>query len=309
MRLFAAMSRIRNRPTRRRAGFTLVELLVVIGIIALLLGLALMGLIAAKRKAQITRVQDDFEMITMALTQYKSDFRDYPRLADPSADIASTNGHWLDYASDRGARLLCQALIAPGPGTGANGITDGQDGADGPGFRIRRTAIGSTGDIGGKIYGPYLAADKFKLEFKPTVPNMADAKIMDSMGNVILYYPALPGPPMVGAAYVLNVDPSTYSPAGSPLPKPLYNAFDNTVDSTTGKSLVSLKDMRYMLGDTNMDGQIDVDSSFTPPRQEVAQTTLPYLLWTAGLDGNYGRDKNGKSDDIANFEFIGSVKK
>src|SRR5208282_682495 len=108
------------------------------------------------------------------------------------------------------------------------------------------------------VYGPYLAADKFKLEFNPAVPNMADAKIMDSMGNVILYYPAEPGPPTLyppqnstltpptlGGYYVGYLPPLNYKPGTV---KPFYNSFDNTMDSTTGKPMLDRLQMEYLLG-------------------------------------------------------------
>jgi prepilin-type N-terminal cleavage/methylation domain-containing protein len=333
MSLFADQYQFQPRCRAARRGFTLPELMITIGIIALLLSLALVGLNAAKRKAQITRVQDDFQMITTALTQYRSDFGDYPRFADPLADQATQNvlgnGNWLDsQCTDRGARLLCRALIAPGPATAnLSGPPDGQDGADGPGFRVRRVNIGTTGALGGKTWGPYLAADKFKLEFNPAVKNMADAKILDSMGNVILYYPALPGPPVLYPPtnsssslppapygyYVGPLAPLSYT-AGSVTP--LYNSFDNTVDTTTNKRLVDPNQMRYLLGNLSMTGSINT-SAMSP---EIAATTAPYLLWTAGLDGIYGfgNDPTGmakvpgpgmKTDDITNFDFPQAVKK
>jgi prepilin-type N-terminal cleavage/methylation domain-containing protein len=322
---------MQKKSINRPSGFTLIEIMVVVGIIALLFGLALMGLTAARRSAQRTRVLDDFQMITMALSQYRDQFHDYPRFADPLADqndTSATNGQWLDYAPDRGARLLCQALIAPGPAVAPpnSSTLAGQDGADGPGFRTRQPLNGGTPT--GKIYGPYLAPDKFKLEFNPAVPNMQDAKILDNMGNVILYYPATPGPPAVSqpngyVALAAPTNPATYTvSAQTPLLKPLYNSYDNTVDTTTSKPMLDQKQMQYLLGDTNMNGTIE--SSLTPP--EMAATTAPYLLWTAGADGQYGFGNDPatgqplvinsttpparlKTDDITNFDLPQGVKK
>jgi len=324
---------MQKKSINRPSGFTLIEIMVVVGIIALLFGLALMGLTAARRSAQRTRVLDDFQMINMALSQYRSDFQDYPRFADPAADNAASasgtigSGIWLDTAPDRGARLLCQALIAPGPAVSSNTqVPDGQDGADGPGFRVRRTSVNGT--PGGKIYGPYLAPDKFKLEYSPAVSNMQDAKILDNMGNVILYYPATPGPPAVSqpngyVALAAPTNPATYTvSAQTPLLKPLYNSYDNTFDTTTNKPMLDQKQMQYLLGDTNMNGTIE--SSLMPP--ETAATTAPYLLWTAGADGQYGFGNDPatgqplvinsttpparhKTDDITNFDLPQGVKK
>jgi len=279
----------------RSRGFTLVELLITVGIIALLIGLSLVGITIARKNSQKARVKSDLGMIAVALEAYHSDFGDYPRFPAPSVDQVSNNDGWLDYTSDRGARLLCQALIAPGPAVGAT-MPDGQDGCDGPGFRVR---VGPNGQPTGKVYGPYLAADKFKLEFNPALPNMQDAKILDIFGNPILYYPALPGPPNIAppnGLFVYQVDPSVANPSTPGTAKvPFYNAYDNSADTTSGKQLLGVHDMGSLLGDTEFDGSI------APP--EIATTLQPYLLWTAGPDGIFGLDAKGKSDDITNFDF------
>ncbi|HEY1922028.1 MAG TPA: type II secretion system protein, partial [Tepidisphaeraceae bacterium] len=58
----------------KRKAFTLVELLVVIGIIALLAGILLPAVNHMRRSAQITGQKADFQSIGTALEQYKSDF-------------------------------------------------------------------------------------------------------------------------------------------------------------------------------------------------------------------------------------------
>ena len=307
-----------NRHPRLR-GFTLVELIIVVGIIALLTSLSLVGLTIARRNAQKVRVRSDLSLIATALEAYRDQFHDYPRFPDPADDQAALNanqalnGTWLDYASDRGARLLCQALISPGPAyTTKAGVFGGQDGADGPGFRGRVAAAGSGG---GKIYGPFLASDKFKLEYDAKdFINMQDAKILDIFGNPILYFPAQPGPPGITLAggFVAS------SPAQSPLAgnKPYYNGADNTADTSIvvngkAKPLLDPTQMAFLMGDANLSGAID--------GSESAVTTMPYLLWTAGPDGQFGfgQDSAGlpksagtnssqpfaglKSDDITNF--------
>ncbi len=62
-----------------RKAFTLVELLVVIGIIAILAGLLLPAISQMHRSAQITGQKADFVTIANALDAYKADFGDYPR--------------------------------------------------------------------------------------------------------------------------------------------------------------------------------------------------------------------------------------
>ena len=57
------------RPTRR-AGFTLVEIMIVVGIITLLAVLALPGMLRARKRAQASRVKDDLRLIEAAVDQY-----------------------------------------------------------------------------------------------------------------------------------------------------------------------------------------------------------------------------------------------
>jgi type II secretory pathway pseudopilin PulG len=68
-----------------RSAFTLIELLVVIGIIALLVGLIIVGIGAAQRRAQQVNTKFLMSSISQALARFKSDHGYYPPvLGDPS---------------------------------------------------------------------------------------------------------------------------------------------------------------------------------------------------------------------------------
>jgi prepilin-type N-terminal cleavage/methylation domain-containing protein len=357
-----------TRRGRSRRGFTLVELLVVIGIIVLLIGILLPMIARAMRQGNRARIASDLNAISAALDAYKADFGDYPRLIYTSATTYNGTG--------AGAALLGKSLMALGDSTSAaynssNTYTVGQivlgsgsgtteldyqatqavpannapqlptaagpnywqpialgtaaDGADGPGFRIRGTQ--------GRVYGPYLQADKFKT---------LGLAIVDNFGNPVLYYAANPGHPTItadGAAanygnnssnggvsnsYVgtaPGVTPGA-SPAtpGSPC-QSLYNYSDNdTVSLNAGAgttafvtSFPDISVMQAMLGDYSHVGYIAPG--------ETAATTASFLLWSAGPDGTYGpvgannvssflsltptaiKNLVIKSDDVTNFSF------
>jgi prepilin-type N-terminal cleavage/methylation domain-containing protein len=58
-----------SQPTRR-AGFTLVEIMIVVAIITLLAALAIPGFLRARKRAQASRVKDDLRLIEAAVDQY-----------------------------------------------------------------------------------------------------------------------------------------------------------------------------------------------------------------------------------------------
>ncbi len=58
------------KQKQRRAGFTLVEIMIVVAIIALLAAIAVPGFVRARKRAQATRVVNDLRLIDAAVNQY-----------------------------------------------------------------------------------------------------------------------------------------------------------------------------------------------------------------------------------------------
>ena len=88
---------------RKRTGFTVVELLAALGIIALLVGLLIPALSMVRRTAKETKQKAQFMTIGLALTAFKNDYGDYPR-----SDWLLPPASGSDYC---GAQKLTEALL------------------------------------------------------------------------------------------------------------------------------------------------------------------------------------------------------
>jgi prepilin-type N-terminal cleavage/methylation domain-containing protein len=263
--------------SEKRLGFTLVELLVTVGIIAVLVAILLPVLASARKRATKARIGLDLQNLSQALEAYRQDFKDYP-----AVDLTAVNPITvLSSTCDRvGAITLCWALLAPGPAT-TNG-TLGGDGADGPGFRVRGTQ--------GQVYGPYIQPDKFNI----TGTSDWDSTINDVRGNPYLYYRANPVANIKTAgAYAGSYNPTN----GGTIP--MYNYYENNNLITNGHSF-AMEDFQKILG-ADPTGALLVGGS--------PATTAPYILWSAGSDELWGYNSSGAGngpvlttvDDVTNF--------
>jgi prepilin-type N-terminal cleavage/methylation domain-containing protein len=59
-----------NKLNKRRAGFTLVEIMIVVAIIALLAAIAVPGFLRARKRSQASRILNDLRLIDSAVDQY-----------------------------------------------------------------------------------------------------------------------------------------------------------------------------------------------------------------------------------------------
>jgi len=268
---------------RKKIGFTAIELLAVLAIVALLTGLLLPALSMVRRTAKETKQKAQFTTIELALTTFKNDYGDYP----PS--------DWTpaQFTSDHcGAQKLTEALLGwdllgfhPKSDFRSNGRNNNgvfiYDANDPIFFDQRR--------------GPYLelaTADAFRLGniFNNTAPlagntfvlcdvfgakkvTLANGKTVRA-GTPILYYRA-------------NTSGRTI--------REIYNALDND-------ALANIKQNAdgkiHPLADAGSQYQYFYNYIMDPMRTARPWPYMPdsYILISAGVDGLYGT-----GDDIRNF--------
>ncbi|MFZ2148327.1 MAG: type II secretion system protein [Sedimentisphaerales bacterium] len=276
---------------RKRTGFTLVEVLAAIGIIALMVGLLIPAISMVRDTARETKQKAQFMTIELALTAFKNDHGDYPPSDWPLPPAPGS-----DYC---GTQKLTEALLGwdllgfhPKSDFRSNGRND--DGefiydANNPIFFDQRR-------------GPYLelaTADAFRLgnisirnpglffDTRPLAPNtfvlcdvfgaqkitLANGKTVRA-GAPILYYRA-------------NTSGKTIHE--------IYNVLDND-------ALVNVKQNAdakiHPLADAKTQYQYFYNYILDPKISARPWPYRPdsYILISAGVDGLYGT-----SDDICNF--------
>jgi prepilin-type N-terminal cleavage/methylation domain-containing protein len=110
----------RSQPTLR-AGFTLVEIMIVVAIITLLAAIAIPGFLRARKRAQASRVKDDLRLIEAAVDQYAIETQRQPGAVVSVADwtaflkretqLSATGKDVL--GNDYGAQTVDQIPIVP----------------------------------------------------------------------------------------------------------------------------------------------------------------------------------------------------
>lgn len=159
-----AHSPIRS-PRRRRAGFTITELLIVIGIIILLIGILLPALGKVNERAKVAETNATMEEFAKACEAFRQEFGFYPGIvpeeilaADPQ--ISGTENaifHLMGGAIDQNDPEFNQAPYATWPqltfGSGANTFR----------IRVNPSEIGKGPRIAGQSYAPFFSPKATEL--------------------------------------------------------------------------------------------------------------------------------------------------
>ena len=91
-----------NNPNQKRTGFTLVEIMIVVAIVALLAAIAVPAFMRARKRSQATQVINDLRMIASAVDQYAVEFS---KMAGTQVDTPD----WTAYMK-KGTPLYSTAL-------------------------------------------------------------------------------------------------------------------------------------------------------------------------------------------------------
>lgn len=177
-----------NIEHRRSRGFTLLELIVVIGIVALLAAILIPAISRARTSAGLSAAKAQMQSLQTALETYYSDHRMYPPSHLPTGQTYGTIN------PRQGSVMLAQGLMGflPGPKDGAGPPdvnTTPTDNTPAFGFRTRSS------QMGGRIYGPYIKPTPSSyVRSKPPPPNATPQPagiqecFIDAWGRDIVYF-------------------------------------------------------------------------------------------------------------------------
>jgi prepilin-type N-terminal cleavage/methylation domain-containing protein len=284
---------------RLNKGFTIVELLTVIGIIAILVGILIPSFVAVKSMAVNAKQKAQFIALEQGLLAYKNDQGDYPE---------SEAYTYNDYS---GAQKLVEALFGwdligfhPNTDWTSTGlcVTSGKNAQDsydpkrdrndgslyerkGPYVDPAKSSLFMIGDIFNN-YNPlnpdtYVLCDGFGTTKKVTLMPGKSA----NAGSPILYYKA-------------NTQYKTIDNGFTN--KRIYNPDDNMSVVLAKWDLDGKKSDKHLL--RNPAGTFDYFYNYiSDPRATTGVRRWPYnpegfILISAGSDGEYGTD-----DDVTNF--------
>lgn len=298
---------------RKKTGLTMIEILIVLGIIALLVGLLLPAVSVVRKMAKETKQKAQLSTIELALAAFKNDYGDYP----PSGGLDYNSNNSLDYC---GAQKLAEALLgwdlrgfhpesawradgldaSLGPGTydpaltrdaNGDGIPDTFDERKGPYLELATADAFRTGGPEGLYFNwGALHPDRFVIcdVFGRKTINIRNQVTGETTrykaGTPILYFKANTSSKYLG-------DPESGS---------IYRVGDNLELIGLGSVEELPQDVRtHPLSLNNpfgnfiqeiMDPKVSTTNRMWPYRPDS------YILISAGADGLYGTE-----DDITNF--------
>src|SRR6202795_3796772 len=103
-----------KKLTTRRGGFTLVEIMIVVAIIALLAAIAVPGFLRARKRSQASRIINDLRLIDSAVDQYAIE-------TNKTSGAVVNTADWTNYLK-KGTNLYTTGLDILGNSYGAQTV-------------------------------------------------------------------------------------------------------------------------------------------------------------------------------------------
>ncbi|AQT68525.1 type II secretion system protein G [Anaerohalosphaera lusitana] len=294
-----------RRNNKRNVGFTLVEMLVTIGIIAVVIGMLVPALSMVRDTANRVKQKAQFSTLEVGLEAFKNDFGDYPPDVLVGGDVSGT----YEYTSYTGAQRLAEAIIGQ-DGFGVN--TGSSFNGDMSFYGMYTDPVTDEQRPIGTRQGPYVEienANATRLSaiypdtaLTSTSLNPATFVLSDEYGLVksrisgeqtgmpVLYYKA-------------NTSKFGHSELGT-TDYLYYNTDKNVYNPICNRVIYGLGSAPSVQGANMLNGpgtfwdyflkKIENPNFSTNSRPYRAQS---FILHSAGADGRYGT-----SDDIYNFD-------
>lgn len=230
--------------SRRRSGFTLVELLTVIAVIAILVSITVGVMRGARQRGAVARAKADLVLLAQALEDYKRHYGDYPQTGPAAANsfrvTVAANGTSAGPGLNTAQALLFNSLIG---------------------------VYGPSGTLGGRINGPlFVDVSRIAVEValvpttfavptgNPPAKQAVNNAFLDPWGNRYMYFykrpvaaasattpagparPAAPAQAWNAPAYVLY----SVGPDGANTTLPAANGVFTGTTQTTGDNADNL---------------------------------------------------------------------
>jgi len=312
-----------SRFAGRRAGFTLVELLTVIGIIALLIGILVPSLSRARDQARRVKVQATLSAIDKALEMFHNDFGEYPDSGGSIDPIEDLNAKGRIFPME-GVHWLARALV----GHDFQGVDTAGRSLDSYAYPVSMAELADAARRGPYLADATIVRDtdaRFGDTTGDSLRNGRPIVIDDAYESPILYYRASPKAPEPFCQFGDPINGCAHCPK-----RPgIYELSDNQritgrwengssvgpPDSLPGWDFANTGQLPHPIASF---GSVHPDSVSEPPSYNPAGKTFTgllhdedtlkaagvvrphnpdrFILIDAGRDGLYGTE-----DDLTNF--------